>query len=137
MPNFNHTTFVGRLTRDPEVKFFKDDKCVCNITVAENRKYKKSDGSQQEESVFLDVELWGRTAEIAGMYCKRGSNVLVAGRLKQDNWEDKDGQKRSKLKLNADVLQLLDSKGDADAAAAAPATRTPAPAAPLDGEPPF
>lgn len=111
--NFNKVMVAGNLTRDPEVRFLGADQskqsAVCNFGIAINRKYKK--GEQVcEEVTFLDCEAWGRTAELIGQYCAKGKPVFIEGRLKLDTWEDKDGSKRSKIKVVADNVQFLGSK---------------------------
>lgn len=107
MPSFNRVIFMGNLTRDVEVRYTPSGTAVTDITLAANRKYK-----DQDETTFVDVTLWGRTAEIAGEYLAKGSSALVEGRLQQDQWEDKQtGQKRSKLKVVGESLQLLGKSG--------------------------
>jgi single-strand DNA-binding protein len=101
-----------------EVKTTPRGTAVAGITLAVNRSYKTDSGEKREEVTFVDVELWGRVAEIAGEYVKKGNPLYVEGRLKQDSWEDKDsGQKRTKLKVVAENIQLLGSRrGPAKAA---------------------
>jgi single-strand DNA-binding protein len=105
VPSFNQVTLVGHLTRDVEVRFLQSGTAVCELSMAINEKYKK-DGESIEEVVFVEVTCWGRTAEVAGEYLSKGAPVLIAGRLKYEQWE-KDGQKRSKLKVVAEKLQML------------------------------
>ena len=102
---------IGNVTRDVEVKFTPKGTAVAGITLAVNRNYKTDSGEKREEVTFVDVELWGRIAEIAGEYVKKGNPLYVEGRLKQDSWEDKDsGQKRTKLKVVAENIQLLGAR---------------------------
>jgi single stranded DNA-binding protein len=96
---------VGNLTRDPEVKYLQSGTAVCELGLAINERVKRGD-DYVDEAVFVDVTLFGRTAEVAGEYLAKGAPVLIAGRLKYEQWE-KDGQKRSKLKVVADKLQML------------------------------
>lgn len=128
--NINHLVMSGNLTRDPEMRTVGADKSVTSFTIANNSKYKASDGEQREEVTFCDIEAWGRQGEIAAQYLTKGSAVIVEGRIKQDNWQDKEGQKRSKLKLVADKVHLMPrgEKRDASDAAPdiAPAPRRPA-----------
>ena len=105
--NINHTTISGNLTRDPEMRTVGADKSVTSFTIAHNSRYKSSDGEQREEVSFIDIEAWGRQGEIAAQYLVKGSQAIVEGRIKQDNWTDKEGQKRSKLKLVADKVHLM------------------------------
>lgn len=114
MASFNKVILVGNLTRDPEVRYTTGGTAVCDITLAVNSQWTdKRTNERKEEVSFIDVTLWGRTAEIAGEYLAKGRPVLVEGRLQQDKWDDKDtGQKRSKLKVVADGMQLLGSRPD-------------------------
>ncbi len=107
---FNKVILVGNLTRDPELRYLPSGSAVCNASLATNRRYKKQDGTNGEEVCFIDVAFFGRTAEVANQYLKRGSKVLVEGRLKQDQWTDQNGQKRSKHSVTVDNMQMLDSK---------------------------
>lgn len=111
MPNLNAVQIMGNLTRDPEVKFTPKGTAVAELGIAINRTWKDDRDQKQEETTFVDVELWGRSAEIAGEYLKKGSPVFVQGRLKLDTWEDKTtGQKRSKMRVVGENLQLLGGK---------------------------
>jgi single-strand DNA-binding protein len=138
--NLNVVHLAGNLTRAPSIKFLADQKAVGEFGLAINRRWKSGD-QMREETTFVDIEVWGTTAENAGKYLTKGSGVYVQGRLKLDTWEDKkDGSKRSKLRVVADVLQFTDRKPAgataAPAAAAAPAPTPPADIPPGD-EPPF
>ena len=115
MAAFNKVILLGNLTRDPEVRYTTGGTAVCDITLAINHTYTDKRSNERKEDVsFIDVTLWGRTAEIAGEYLAKGRPVLVEGRLQQDKWDDKEtGQKRSKLKVVADSMQLLGGRGDA------------------------
>ncbi|MBA3707462.1 MAG: single-stranded DNA-binding protein [Planctomycetes bacterium] len=108
--SLNKVVLAGNLTRDPQVRFFANERAVADFGLAVNRKYKANDGTLKEETTFVDVEAWGRTAELIGQYLTKGRACYVEGRLKLDSWEDKkDGQKRTKLKVVADNVQFLDS----------------------------
>lgn len=109
MASFNRVILVGNLTRDPELKYIPSGTAVSEIGLAVNDRVKKGD-QWVDETTFVDVTLWGRTAEIANEYLNKGSNVLIEGRLKLDSWE-KDGQKRSKLRVVCDKMQMLGGKG--------------------------
>lgn len=115
MASFNKVILMGNLTRDPEVRYTTGGTAVCDITLAINHNYTdKRSNERREEVSFIDITLWGRTAEIAGEYLAKGRPVLIEGRLQQDKWDDKEtGQKRSKLKVVADGMQLLGGRGDA------------------------
>ncbi len=111
--SFNRVILVGNLTRDPEVKYTPSGMAVCEIGMAVSRKFKQGDQTR-EETAFVDVTLWGRTAEVAGEYLTKGRPALIEGRLQLDTWEDKQTQqKRSKLRVVGEQLQLLGSKNDA------------------------
>ncbi len=114
MASFNKVILVGNLTRDPEVRYTTGGSAVCDITLAVNYQWTdKKSNERKEEVSFIDVTLWGRTAEIAGEYLAKGRPVLVEGRLQQDKWDDKEtGQKRSKLKVVADAMQLLGGRSE-------------------------
>lgn len=111
MPALNQVTICGNLTRDIDLRYTPNQKAVCDLGVAINEKVKNASGEWVDSAVFVDVTLWGRTAEIANEYLRKGSAVLIAGRLQLDTWEQ-DGQKRSKLKVVCDKMQMLgDPKG--------------------------
>lgn len=109
---YNKVILVGNLTRDPELRYLPSGSAVTNTAIATNRRYKKQDGSQGEEVCFIDIAFFGRTAEVANQYLKRGSKVLVEGRLKLEQWTDQNGGKRSKHAITVDNMQMLDSRGD-------------------------
>lgn len=109
MATYNKTILVGNLTRDPDLRFTTSGKPVCNFDIAINHHFKNAKGETVEETVFIPVTIWGKQAESTGQYMKKGRLVLVDGRLFQDRWEDKDGKKRSSLKLNASTIQFLGS----------------------------
>jgi single-strand DNA-binding protein len=106
MASFNRVILLGNLTRDPELRYTQSGLAVTDIGLAVNDKRKNQSGEWIEETTFVDITLWGRTAEIAGEYLSKGSPALFEGRLKLDTWE-KDGQKHSKLKVVGERLQLL------------------------------
>src|SRR5437868_5890644 len=109
MASFNRVILMGNVTRDVEVKYLQSGMAVTEIGMAVNDRRKDKSGQWVDETTFVDVTLWGRTAEIAGEYLTKGAPVLIEGRLKLDQWE-KDGQKRSKLHVVAEVMRLLGSK---------------------------
>lgn len=111
MPNLNKVMLIGTLTRDPEVKYTSGGKAIAGIGLAINNNYTTAAGEKREEVTFVDVEMWGKLAELAGEYLKKGRPVFIEGRLKLDTWDDKaTGQKRSKMKVIADSMQFLGSK---------------------------
>jgi len=104
MANVNKVILIGNVTRDPEVKFTSKGSAVADLGLAINRNYTLDNGEKREETTFVDVELWGRLAEIAGEYAKKGRPVYIEGRLRMDTWDDKaSGQKRSRMKVVGDV----------------------------------
>lgn len=108
MASLNKVMLIGNLTRDPEIKYTPKGTAIADIGLAVNRNYTTDNGEKREEVTFIDVTLWGRTAEIVGEYCKKGRPLFVEGRLQLDTWDDKQtGQKRSKLKVVGDNIQLL------------------------------
>jgi len=119
MASFNKVILMGNLTRDPEVRYTQGGTAVSEIGLAVNDKRKDAKGEWIEETTFVDCTLWGRTAEIAGEYLGKGSQVLIEGRLKLDSWE-KDGQKRSKLRVVAENLRMLGGKGGGRGAGSPP-----------------
>jgi single-strand DNA-binding protein len=108
MASLNKVMLIGNLTRDPEIKYTPKGTAIADIGLAVNRNYTTESGEKREEVTFIDVTLWGRVAEIVGEYCKKGRPLFVEGRLQLDQWDDKQtGQKRSKLKVVGDNIQLL------------------------------
>src|SRR6187455_1301003 len=111
MASFNKVILLGNLTRDPEVRYTPKGSAVCDLGMAVNRVYTTDSGEKREEVTFVDVVLWARLAEIAGEYLKKGRPVFIEGRLQMDTWDDKQtGQKRSKLKVVGEGLQLIGSR---------------------------
>ena len=113
MASFNKVILLGNLTRDPEVRYTPKGSAVCDLGLAVNRQYSLESGEKREEVTYVDVVLWARLAEIAGEYLKKGRPVLIEGRLHLDTWDDKQtGQKRSKLKVVGESMQLLGGRAD-------------------------
>jgi single-strand DNA-binding protein len=110
MASFNRVILIGNLTRDPELRYLQSGMAVVDLGLAVNDKRKNAAGEWVDETTFVDVTLWGRTAEVAGEYLTKGSPVFIEGRLKLDTWET-DGQKRSKLKVVCEKMQLIGAKG--------------------------
>jgi single-strand DNA-binding protein len=150
MASFNKVILMGNLTRDPELRYTPKGTAVAKIGLAVNRVYTTDSGEKKEEVSFVDVEAWGRQAEVIGQYMKKGRPLLVEGRLRLDTWEDKNThQKQSKLKVVLEGFTFVDAKGGDSAGAGAgvpseaprprPAapSAAPAPAAePPESEPP-
>ena len=111
MPSYNHVALVGNVTRDIELKYLRSGMAVCEIGLAVNERRKQGD-QYVDEPVFVDITLWGKTAELAAQYVAKGDPVLIEGRLKLDAWTDKDGAKRSKLKVTGERLVFLKGRSD-------------------------
>ena len=111
MADFNRVVLVGNLTRDPEVRVLPSGSIVADVGLAVNERRKDQSGNWIEEPNFFDVTVWNRSAEVVRDYTKKGSPLLVEGRLEQETWEQ-DGQKRSKVKVVADRIVLLGGRGD-------------------------
>ncbi len=110
--NVNKVFLMGNLTRDVEMRSLPSGMNVGNFGIAVNERFKSKDGEWQERVNFIDCEVWGRTAEIMSQYLKKGRPAFIEGRLRLDQWEDKQGQKRSKLKVVVDNFQFVDSRTD-------------------------
>ncbi|HEY5892915.1 MAG TPA: single-stranded DNA-binding protein [Chthoniobacterales bacterium] len=108
MANVNKVILIGNLTRDPEVRYTPKGSAVTEIGLAINRSYTTESGEKRDETTFVDVTLWGRQAEIVKEYCQKGRPLYIEGRLQLDTWDDKQsGQKRSRLRVVAENIQLL------------------------------
>jgi single-strand DNA-binding protein len=114
MASYNKVILLGNLTRDPQVKYTPSGTALAELGLAVNRYwFDKQTNSRREETTFVDVTLWGREAEVAGEYLAKGRPVLVEGRLQLDTWDDKTtGQKRSKLRVVGERMQMLGARGD-------------------------
>jgi single-strand DNA-binding protein len=117
MASYNRVILVGNLTRDPEVRYIPSGKAVCELGLAVNRTwFDKASNTRKEDTTFVDVTLWDRTAEIAGEYLAKGRSVLIEGRLQLDTWDDKEtGKKRSKLRVVGEQMTMLGGRGDGNA----------------------
>ncbi len=143
MASFNRVILVGNLTRDVVVKYTQSQTAVTEIGLAVNDRVKRQ-GEWVDETTFVDITLWGRTAEVAGEYLSKGSPVLVEGRLKLDQWEQ-DGQKRYKLRVVGEKMQMLGGRSGGGGGGPRPSndqnqesySQPAAAAAPPDDEVPF
>jgi len=123
MADFNSVVLLGRLTRDPELRYVGNGAPVCSFSVATNHRYTKSDGQKAESVTFIDVDVWRRLAELCSQFLKKGRQVLVTGMLKQDRWVDsKTQQQRSKLKVVAREVKFIGARPDADPDGSVPET---------------
>ena len=129
MASFNKVILIGNLTRDPETRTATNGNTVGRLSLAVNRKYSDRDGQPREEVTFVDIDAFGKPAEVIAKYLKRGAPLMVEGRLKLDKWE-KDGQKRQRLGVILETFQFLGSGSSSKSSESADA-------APEDDEPPF
>jgi single-strand DNA-binding protein len=114
MASLNKVMLIGNLTRDAELRYIPSGSAVLEFRLAVNRKYKKPDGTEVDETCFVDVSLWGKRGEAVSQYLTKGKPLFVEGRLQLDEWDDKEsGQKRSKLKVVAENIEFLGSRSDA------------------------
>jgi single-strand DNA-binding protein len=129
MASFNKVILLGNLTRDPEIRYTPKGSAVCDLGLAVNRQYTLENGEKREEVTYVDVVLWARLAEIAAEYLKKGRPVFIEGRLQLDTWDDKQsGQKRSKLRVIGENMQMLGSRQGSGGGAPAEASDEDRPA---------
>ena len=107
---YNKVILQGNLTRNIEIRYTQGGSAIANTAIATSRKYKTATGEQKEEILFVDLSFFGRSAEIANQYLHKGSKLLIDGRLKLDQWTDKDGNKKSKHSVSVESMQMLDGK---------------------------
>jgi single-strand DNA-binding protein len=112
MASLNKVLLIGNLTRDPDVRMMSNGRPVCNFGLALNRNYKDSEGNRKEEVTFVDVECFGPRAEAVAKFFTKGRSIFVEGRLKLDQWESKEGEKRSAIRVVLDNFEFVDSKQD-------------------------
>lgn len=142
MASYNRVVLLGNTTRETELKYTQSGMAVVELGLAVNEKRKTASGEWVDEAVFVDVTLWGKTAEICGEHVTKGQQILIEGRLKLDTWDDRQtGQKRSKLKVTGDKLVFVGSKRDGGSAPQAdegyrPSGASPAAPATQYDEPP-
>ena len=152
MASFNKVILLGNLTRDPELRYTPKGMAVARLGMAVNRSYKTDAGETREEVTFIDIDAWGKQAELISQYLRKGSPLFMEGRLKLDQWDDKQsGQKVSKLRVVMETFQFVggprsgDGPSGGGAPGAAPAPRPARPATPAasasaaaesDGPPP-
>lgn len=127
MASVNKVILIGNLTRAPELRYTPKGSAVAEVGLAVNRKWKDDSGNPREETTFLDITFWGKTAETVAKFCTKGSPLYIEGRLHLDTWDDKtSGQKRSKVRIIAEEFQFLPN-GQRPAAAARPSDSGPPP----------
>lgn len=109
MPDLNKVFLVGRLTQDPELRYLPSGAPVCELRIAASRRYRTREGDQREDTLFINVTTWSKTAEYCGENLSKGRPILIEGELRSDEWEDKtSGQRRTTIKINATRIQQLD-----------------------------
>lgn len=135
MASYNRVLLMGNLTRNPEIRYTPSGTAVADLGLAVNESFKNKAGETVEQVCYVDVVVWGRQAETTAEYLHKGSSVFVEGRLQLDQWENQQGEKRSKLRVRADRVQFLGTpgKGAEPAEATAPPAGSP-PAAPAPEE---
>jgi len=141
MQGFNKVIIAGNLTRDPELRYTPTGLAIAKFGLAVNRRWKDQNGEQKEETTFVDVDAFGKQAELIGQYLKKGRPLLVEGRLRLDTWEDKQTQqKKSKLGVVLEGMTFLDSgstrEGGGDFSGGTGATPAPRPTRPQQSAPP-
>lgn len=138
MPDLNHVQIAGRLTRDPELRYLPSGMAVCKMGLAVSRFYKTKDGEKKEETLFINVTTWGKSAEYCNEYMKKGHALMVSGSLRSNDFEDKQGQKRSVIEITGERVQAMEWHGSkaADGGKQSSAARQ-ADAAPIDDDIPF
>jgi single-strand DNA-binding protein len=138
MASFNKVILMGNLTRDPELRYTPKGTAIAKVGLAVNRVWTNEAGEKKEDVTFIDIDIFGRTAENVGQYMRKGRPILVEGRLKLDQWDDKaTGAKRSKLGVVAETVQFLGSAPGAGEGGAPAASRAPRPASePVEGDAP-
>ena len=109
---FNKVILVGNLTRDVELRYLPSGQALAKCGIATNRRFKDSSGMQKDETMFIDFTVWGRSAEVANQYLRKGSRVLLEGRLTLEQWTDQSGQKRSRHSITVENLKMLDRRGE-------------------------
>lgn len=114
MANLNKVMLIGNLTRDPELRYTQSNTAVTKLGLAVNRRWKSQSGEQQEETCFVDCTAFGKTGEALNQYLKKGRPVFIEGRLKLNQWQDQQGQNRSKLEVIVESFQFIGSQGRGD-----------------------
>lgn len=120
MASLNKVLLIGNLTRDPDVRMMTNGRPVCNFGLALNRSYKDAEGNRKDETTFVDVECFGPRAEAIGRFFTKGRAIFVEGRLKLDQWETKEGEKRSAIRVVLDNFEFVDSRQEATGANSGP-----------------
>jgi single-strand DNA-binding protein len=137
MATFNKVILLGNLTRDPELRYTPQGSAVCEFALALNYQYtNKQTGQKVEEVSFIDIVAWGKTGEICAEYLKKGRQVMVEGRLKQDRWEAQDGKKMSKVRVTAENVQFVGNRPAGEGGGGGGGGKGGGAPSPEDGPPP-
>jgi len=138
MSSLNKVFLLGNLTRDPEMRYLPSGSPVANFGLATNRKYTGQDGQKKEDTLFVDIAAFAKTAELCSQYLSKGRQVLIEGRLKYRTWEAQDGQKRNKLSVVAERVTFLGGRGGEGSPQAGPGKEKEQPKfSPDDDDVPF
>ena len=132
MASLNKVLLIGNLTRDPDVRMMSNGRPVCNFGLALNRSYKDAEGNRKDETTFVEVESFGPRAEAIGKFFAKGRAIFIEGRLKLDQWESKEGEKRSALKVVLDSFEFVDSKQEGTSSEPRNTEPTPSPSPKTD-----
>ncbi|MBI3269744.1 MAG: single-stranded DNA-binding protein [Planctomycetes bacterium] len=135
MASLNKALLIGRITADPELRYTPQGVAVCDLRMAINRNFNDAQGNKREETCFVDVTAWRRTAEVSAQYLKKGSPVFIEGHLVLDTWETPDKQKRSRLRVVADNVQFLERGARPEGQPGGPAAAAEAPPPPMEPPP--
>lgn len=114
--DLNRVTLIGRLTKEPELRYTQGGTAIGKFSIANNKNYTTSTGEKKDEVSYFDCVAWGKLGEIIVEHCKKGRRIAIEGRLQQSRWEDKEGGKRSKVEIVIDNFQFLDTKSGPEAA---------------------
>lgn len=126
MPNFNTVTLMGHLTRDPELRNTQGGTTICAFTLAVSNKFKAKNGEMKEDVLFIDCTSFGKQGEVVSKYAQKGSPLFVQGRLKLDQWEAKDGTKRSKIGVIVEKFEFLSKSGEQGGSKSSQSSKAPA-----------
>ena len=141
MANLNKVFLMGNLTRDPQLSYLPSQTAVVEFGLAMNRTFRKQDGSQGQETCFVDCQMFGKRAEVINKYLKKGDPLFLEGRLKYDQWNAQDGSKRSKLRVFVENFEFLGGRGGGQGGPAGDTSGLPEPpdafAPPTDDDIPF
>lgn len=132
MRGFSKAIITGNLTRDPELRSTGSGNSVCSFTVAVNRTFRSNDGTNKEDVSFIDCSAWGKLGETVAQYAKKGTGVLVSGRLNQRSWEDKSGNKRSNVEIVVEDFNFVGNNGGANNSSSSSASSNAGDEAPSD-----